>query len=142
MAESTSPNGMLKLSIITPEKTVFSGTAKSLQYPGEDGLYGILPGHAAMITTVAPGPLYISGTSDGEMAFALMGGFAEVKDNEVRFVVDAAELKGDIDSERAKAAAERARERLKKQQSDKIDTLRADRALKRALVRLQMASKR
>ena len=88
MAESTTTSGKLTVTIITPEKTVFSGEAASLQYPGEDGLYGVLPGHAAMITTVASGPLHLRG-GGGDKTFVLTRGFAEVKDNEVRFVVDA-----------------------------------------------------
>jgi F-type H+-transporting ATPase subunit epsilon len=110
MAETQTRSGTLKLSIITPEKTVFSGEATSLQYPGDDGLYGILPGHAAMITVVAPGPLLVH-TRGGDEQFVLTGGFAEVKDNEVRFVVDAAERKGDIDVDRARKAEQRAKER-------------------------------
>jgi F-type H+-transporting ATPase subunit epsilon len=140
MAETQTRSGTLKLSIITPEKTVFSGEATSLQYPGDDGLYGILPGHAAMITVVAPGPLLVH-TRGGDEQFVLTGGFAEVKDNEVRFVVDAAERKGDIDVDRARKAEQRAKERLAQASKNKIDTVRAEHALHRAIARLRVAGR-
>jgi F-type H+-transporting ATPase subunit beta len=104
------------------------------------GLYGILPGHAAMITVVAPGPLLVH-TRGGDEQFVLTGGFAEVKDNEVRFVVDAAERKGDIDVDRARKAEQRAKERLAQASKNKIDTVRAEHALHRAIARLRVAGR-
>lgn len=143
MAETTTSTGSLQVILITPEKTVFSGRCRTLQYPGEDGLYGVHPGHAAMITTVAPGRLLLHAVDaaggGGERVFALMAGFAEVKDDVVRFVVDAAEPKDGIDVGRAEAAAERARERLARRHSDKVDSVRAEYALHRAVVRMRIA---
>jgi F-type H+-transporting ATPase subunit epsilon len=64
-----------------------------------------------------------------------------VKDNEVRFVVDAAERKGDIDVDRARKAEQRAKERLAQASKNKIDTVRAEHALHRAIARLRVAGR-
>jgi F0F1-type ATP synthase beta subunit len=92
------------------------------------------------ITVVAPGPLLVH-TRGGDEQFVLTGGFAEVKDNEVRFVVDAAERKGDIDVDRARKAEQRAKERLAQASKNKIDTVRAEHALHRAIARLRVAGR-
>ncbi|MBK9383833.1 MAG: F0F1 ATP synthase subunit epsilon [Planctomycetes bacterium] len=45
------------LRLISPEEVIFDGPAKSLQFPGLDGLVGVLPGHAPLVAAIAPGPL-------------------------------------------------------------------------------------
>jgi F-type H+-transporting ATPase subunit epsilon len=63
-----------------------------------------------------------------------------VRDNTVRFVTQAGELAKEIDEGRAREAEARARERLEQARGGKadIDTLRAEAALRRALMRLQV----
>jgi F-type H+-transporting ATPase subunit epsilon len=125
----------LHVRVITPDAVVFDGEGTALRYPGEDGLYGILPNHAAMITTVETGTLIVR-SGGGEQKLFVGRGFVEIKDNEVRFAVDSGESAEGIDVERARAAAERARERLRIR-TDEVDVERAEYALRRALLRLQ-----
>jgi F-type H+-transporting ATPase subunit epsilon len=69
-------------------------------------------------------------------------GFAEVSDDKVSIIVDAAERGTEVDIERAQQAAERARERLAKGKSaEDIDYARAEIALKRAVARIKVAEK-
>jgi F-type H+-transporting ATPase subunit epsilon len=72
---------------------------------------------------------------------AVSGGFAEVSGNKVTILAEAAERAREIDVERAKRAKERAERRLAKAREEAIDHDRAEAALKRALVRLQIAEK-
>jgi F-type H+-transporting ATPase subunit epsilon len=68
------------------------------------------------------------------------GGFAEVRDNTVRVVAEAGERPAEIDEVRAREAEARARERIshdRVESGEPIDLLRAEYALKRALLRLQ-----
>ncbi len=132
--------GQLEVLIITPEKQVFEGTADALQYPGGDGLFGVLPGHAAMITTVAPGALTLKGGSTGGSCFVLARGFAEVRDNVVKFIVDSGEDVKTIDVERAQKAKDRAEKRLHAHGND-LDVARARHALQRAMARLKNAKR-
>ncbi|HHI78392.1 MAG TPA: ATP synthase F1 subunit epsilon [Planctomycetes bacterium] len=135
------PKDLLYVKITTPDRVVFEGKARSLQFPTEDGLVGILPGHASMITTVDVGLLKMK-LPDGKLTyFVLTRGFGEVRHHfgngtEVRLTVDSGENPEIVDLERAQRAAERARRRLA-EKDIKIDQPRAEYALKRALIRLQ-----
>ena len=74
---------------------------------------------------------------------AVTTGFAEVSNDKVSVLVETAEKAGDIDVDRARKAVERAKERLAKERAtEDIDFLRAENALKRAIIRLKVAEKR
>ena len=143
---STSPTGNKTLSIrvIGPDRVIFEGHAASIQYPGGDGLYGILPGHAPMITTVEPGLLRIKDESGNQDVIALARGFVSITDNQIEFAVDAGELATEIDIERAEEAASRARERIQAGISgpEEVDLVRAQYALLRAIARMHAAQSR
>lgn len=83
MAESKS----LKVSVISPEATLFEGEAPSLTAPAFDGEVGILPMHAPMVTTLGRGVLRIG---DGSARFQVEGGFLQVVDDVVRVVTEKA----------------------------------------------------
>ena len=131
--------GTLQVRVITPDRIVFEGEAKSVQYPGEDGMYGILPRHAPMITTVAAGVLEITELSGNKHRFFVARGFAQVvAGKELRFAVDSGEDEAEIDLARAEEAARRAKERLAKRQEKGFDLLRAEYAMRRAIMRLRV----
>jgi len=67
-------------------------------------------------------------------------GFAEVRDNVLTILTRSAEKPGEIDMDRARAASERARERLSARKSD-LDATRAEAALRRSLMRMNTTSK-
>jgi len=100
-----------------------------------------LPERVAFLTGVVPGELrYASGPE--KVSLAVTSGFAEVSNNRVSVLVDAAEKSSDIDVDRAKRAMERAKERLTVGRDRKdIDFLRAEAALRRAVARLKVAQK-
>ena len=132
--------GQLTLRVITPEKVAVDTTADSLRFPAIDGLMGVLPKHAAMIAALDVGELtYQAGGR--EHALFVSGGFVEVRDNTVRLVTQAGEAAEDIDEERARAAEKRAREKLDAVQSGgakDVDLIRAQAALRRAILRLRI----
>ena len=81
----------IQLDIVTPEKVVYSETADMVTAPGTLGEFGILPGHAAFITTLDQGKIVIR--KDGqEVRITVSGGFAEVVDDKVIILADAAEV--------------------------------------------------
>jgi F-type H+-transporting ATPase subunit epsilon len=130
----------LFLEIVTPEKTVVSQEVDSMVAPGSEGEFGVLPGHVHFLSGIVPGELRYSDGASKER-IAVTTGFAEVSDNKVSVLVDAAEKAADIDLERARSALERARERLERAKAEELDFARAEAALKRALVRLKVAEK-
>ena len=133
----------LTLRIITPERIVLDTTVSSVKVPGVDGLIGILPRHAPMVTALDSGTLaYDDGGKSHEIFVS--GGFAEVRNNTVRVVSEAGERPEDIDEERAKKAEARARERLengRKIGAAQYDLLRAELSLRRARQRLRLRSR-
>jgi F-type H+-transporting ATPase subunit epsilon len=80
---------MLTVSVISPEKILFEGTARSVVAPGHDGELGILPGHAPLMTVLGTGVLRLEG-SDGGSRFRVQGGFLQIVDNVVRIVTESA----------------------------------------------------
>ena len=133
--------GKLFLEIVTPEQVLVSQEVDMVVAPGSDGEFGVLPGHVLFLSGIVPGELrYTAGTEKGSMVVTT--GFAEVSNDKVSVLVEAAEKADDIDLDRARKALERAKERLEKERKTKdIDFLRAENALKRALARLRVAEK-
>jgi F-type H+-transporting ATPase subunit epsilon len=80
---------MLTVSVISPEKVLFEGSASGLVAPGHDGELGILPGHAPLMTVLGSGVLRLDG-SEGGTRFRVQGGFMQVVDNVVRVVTESA----------------------------------------------------
>ena len=78
---------MLKVSVISPEKSLYEGEASSVVAPAYDGEVGILTGHAPMMTLLGKGTLRLDGAG-GTMQFAIEGGFLQVVNNQVRVVTE------------------------------------------------------
>lgn len=135
----------ISLRVITPDSILVDAPADSVRFPGLDGSIGVLSRHAPMVAALDAGPLSWNGP-DGPGELFVAGGFAEVRDNTLRIVTQAGELVSDIDVQRAEAAAERARERLRIRgtaaKAGELDSLRAQASLRRALQRLRMAQGR
>jgi F-type H+-transporting ATPase subunit epsilon len=108
--------------------------------PGELGEFGVLPNHIAFLTTLVPGELsYKQGSS--KKTLAVSGGYAEVLDDVMTVLAPAAEFADEIDSARAQRAKERAEKLMAELNRGEKDWEMAEAALKRALVRLQVASR-
>ncbi len=129
------------LEFVTPEQEVFHGAVRSVVFPAADGLMGVLPNHAPMLSAVEMGELRVVEESGQEKLLFVSDGFLEVSDNLCRILADVGERAEDIDVERARRAEQRARERLqkRKESQSEIDFLRAELALRRALQRLHIA---
>ncbi|MBN2123046.1 MAG: F0F1 ATP synthase subunit epsilon [Deltaproteobacteria bacterium] len=133
--------GKLYLEVVTPNKVLVSREVDSVVAPGTEGQFGVLPGHVPFLSGIIPGEIRYSVGTD-QFLLAVTRGFAEISNDNVSVLVDAAEKAGDIDVERARLAMERARERLSKDRSSEdIDFVRAEAALQRATVRIKVAEK-
>ena len=130
----------LTLELATPTRMVVAEAVDEVVIPGSQGYFGVLPGHAPLLATLGIGELtYRNGREERHMAVA--GGFAEVRNDKVIVLADAAELPGEIDRVRAERARDRAEQRLSGRSQDEIDYARAAAALARALIRLQVAGR-
>ena len=83
---------VLKVSVISPEQTVFEGEADMVVVPAWDGEMGILRGHAPMLVLLGKGPLRIR-TKSGEQRFDVEGGFLQVVDDIVTVLSERAEAR-------------------------------------------------
>lgn len=122
--------------VVTPDKFVLSTEVNMVSVRGGDGELGILPRHMALATTVKPGIVRVK-LPAGEDYIAVTGGFLEVLPTRITILAETAETARDIDAARARAAKERAENRLN-QRSEDIDVLRAEAALERATRRLEV----
>jgi F-type H+-transporting ATPase subunit epsilon len=127
----------IRLEIVTPDRVVYNQDVNMVIARATDGDIGILPGHAPLIAGLAIAPLRIK-LEEGEEQLAVTGGFIEVQPQKVTVLAKSAETAAEIDVRRAQEAKGRAENRLKSD-SEGIDFARAETALQRALVRLQVA---
>ncbi len=126
----------LKLEIVTPRGAVFSGEVEEAHASGSEGDFGVLPGHAPLMTMLRVGALVAR--ADGKPNYFFVGsGFAEVSWKGMIILADSAERAEDIDVARAMAAKQRAEERLAK--IENLDFIRAQSALERAVARIRVA---
>ena len=129
----------IKLTIVTPERSLVSEDVDELQIPGASGYLGVLPGHAPLFTELKVGELsYRKGST--WMSLVVAWGFAEVLPDQVRVLAETAERATEIDLERATRSKERAEDRLRKAEAG-VDFDRARIALERAIIRIQVARK-
>jgi len=129
-----------KLQIITPGRVVFQDEATSVSAPGTQGGFQILFNHAPFISTIEVGEIKVRNKNGNDLVYATSGGVVEVKENNVVVLAESAEPADEIDMQRAKAANERAKERLQSKDSG-IDIERARLSMMRSLNRLRVASK-
>ncbi len=128
----------LRLEIITAERIVLTEDAvTSVQVPAADGRVGILPRHAPLMTTLAPGELIMRKEEESE-SFFVTGGFLEVRNNHVAVLADASERAEEIDEARAEEARRRAEATLS-EKKDRAQLVAAEIALRRAMIRLRLA---
>ena len=130
----------ITLEIATPMRLAVAETVDEIVIPGSGGYFGVLPGHAAFLTTLGIGELmYRIGRDEHYLAVA--GGFAEVRNDKVIVLADTAERPEEIDRPRAERARERAERRLAGRVEEEVDYQRALAALARALARLLTAGR-
>lgn len=97
----------LYVTLLSPAASYFDGEVTYAQIPVHDGLVGILPGHAPMISLLGFGHLILRGTGE-EKIFVVDGGFLEIKDNQISILANAIEDAYKVDPEKAARALEAA----------------------------------
>jgi F-type H+-transporting ATPase subunit epsilon len=130
----------LQLDVVTPDKQVVSQAVDYVSAPGVEGEFGVLPNHVSLLSALAIGALRFNAGGKSHYVF-ISGGFAEVSNNTVTVLAEAAELAEDIDQARAQAARSRAEKRLADKE-EQVDNVRALAAMKRAITRLNVAAYR
>ena len=123
----------LTLRVLAPDQSVFDDTADEIILPSTTGLLGVLPGHISMVTAIDFGVLRVFKNGNWD-SIAITGGFAEVESNEVTVLVNKAEMGKNIDSSKAEAELEQAKNQLSQVQDKETSTekIKAKEALNKA----------
>lgn len=130
----------LSLEIISPQRVMVRQEVDMVEARGAFGEFGILPGHTQFLTTIGVGEIrYTQGSETGFIATA--GGFMEVAENKVLFLVSAGEFAAEIDVEKAKAEIAAAEAALKTLTMDTMDYRRQELALLKAIAKISVAAK-
>ena len=129
-----------QLDIVSPNRTVYSGTVQSFSAPGVVGNFQVLFNHAPLLSSIGIGEIKVIDADGKKLLFATGGGFVEVKSNKVILLAESAERSDEIDVVRAEKAKMRAQERLAMKNAE-IDLDRARVALLRSLNRLKTSPK-
>jgi F-type H+-transporting ATPase subunit epsilon len=128
----------IALEVVTPSGAVVNEDVDIVNAPGYGGDFGVLANHAPFLSTIKIGILsYETGKKRANLMVS--GGFCEVSNNKITFLVESAEFGEQIDVDRAMKAKERAEKRLSQSgaHDESINAARAELALQRALVRLK-----
>jgi F-type H+-transporting ATPase subunit epsilon len=130
----------IRLRLVTPVRLLLDEEVDEVTAPGVLGEFGVLPNHIAFLTLLAPGEMSSKqGAKNSRLAIG--GGYAEVLNNVMTVLADAAEFAEEIDIDRARRAKEQAEKRINSLISEEREFALCEAALKRALARLQVASK-
>ncbi len=130
----------VELHIVTPDREFYAGQVDSIAFKTSEGYMGVLYDHIPVITTLTSGIATIqSGKETLEAVFH--NGFAEVGEEKVNILTDAAEWADEIDMERAVSAKERAEEKLEElTHTEEVISL-SEASLRRAVARIELAQK-
>lgn len=128
------------LQIISPTRVFYDDQVDMVEMKTSEGEIGVLAGHIPLTAILEPGILRIK-KADGDREAALHDGFVQIQKDKVTILAESCEWPDEIDVNRAKEAKARAERRLKSGEKE-VDMLRAELALKKALIRIDLAGKR
>lgn len=123
-----------RLEIASPERMLVNEAVTDATIPGEQGMLGILPGHAPLLSELGTGELTYTLLNGQRHFMAVQGGYLEISGNHVRVAAHNAEYANEIDIARAETALKRVANPL-----PGMDVARALNAMKRAQARLNTA---
>jgi len=128
----------LHISIIAPDRTVWDSNAEEVILPSSTGQLGILRGHAPLLTALDIGVMRVR-TDKEWTPIVLMGGFAEVENDELTILVNGAEEGASINKQEAQKELEEATIRFNEAESSK-DIIEATQNLRKARARAQASA--
>ena len=107
---------LMKLEIVTPEGVIFDNEVKQVTIPGGEGEFGVLAGHAAIVSLLTAGVITIERKDGREVQVAINGGYVKVEEEKTLCMVDGAVALSGDDTDLAKNIA-KAKDLLEKAQA-------------------------
>ncbi len=130
----------IRLRLVTSSRLLLDEEVDEVTAPGASGEFGVLPNHISFLTLLEIGEMNYKQGSDRHN-LALSGGYAEVLDNVMTVLANAAEYAKEIDVERAQTAKESAERKIEELNQEDKEFMIAEAALQRALIRMQVAAR-
>lgn len=129
---------VLNVKVITPDRTVWDDQVEEIILPSTTGQLGILSGHAPLLTALEVGVMRVRPNKEWK-TIALMGGFAEVEEDEIKILVNGAELGDNIDKDTARNEYQEAQTRFQKIENsdDRQEKFQAENSMRKARARFQ-----
>ena len=106
--------------LVSPEKLAFSGDVDQVDIPGAEGDFGVLAGHAPVVSAMRPGILVVR-TGTSQQKIIVLGGLAEVSDNRLTVLADVATSMEELDRARFAATISEMEEGLKEKHGGELD---------------------
>ncbi len=130
----------LLLEIVTPEEMVFSNEVEDVYVPGEEGAFGVLIGHAPMLSAVNHGELHFH-RSGREIFYAVGEGYAEVTSERVTLLVETCERSDRIDADKVKRRKEELEKKLDGLAKDDSEVEKIKAELEMADIRIKVSER-
>jgi F-type H+-transporting ATPase subunit epsilon len=129
-----------RLEVISPERVFYTGEVEMVELTTTEGDIGVYADHIPLTSIVAPGVLTITESSeeDGIKEAAVLEGFMEILPDKMTILAQSCEWPEEIDMNRAIEARTRAERRIKSSDAN-INMARAELALRKSLVRINLA---
>lgn len=94
---------LMKLEIVTPDGVIFDANVKQVTLPGSEGEFGVLSGHATLLSLLDTGVIVIYNEDGSEVAVAINSGYVKVEEQKTTCIVDGAVALSGNDSDIGKA---------------------------------------
>nr|YP_009646443.1 CF1 epsilon subunit of ATP synthase [Chloropicon maureeniae]QBX98167.1 CF1 epsilon subunit of ATP synthase [Chloropicon maureeniae] len=127
---------VFQVSLITPDRILWDGPAEEAILSTTTGTMGVLSNHAPLLTALEIGPLRLRNPNKEWSSFAIMGGFATVKENQLTLIVNQAELGTDLDKTTVEENLTKAKQALE-EASNPPDLIEAQIAYRKAKARFE-----
>ncbi|MCP4805045.1 MAG: ATP synthase F1 subunit epsilon [Proteobacteria bacterium] len=92
----------IHVEIVTPTSVAFTGAATSVEAPGFEGEFGVMPGHTPFLSVVRPGLVTVH-TDGGDQRFVVGTGFVEAGPDRLTVLTEQFERAEDVDKDAARA---------------------------------------
>ena len=132
-------DNLFAVEIITPERVLYTGESDFIEFTTTEGEIGVYKNHIPLTAVLAPGIVYIHNGEETKTA-AVHAGFVQILGDRITLLAEIAEWPDEIDVARAEAAKARAEQRISNPTPD-IDIMRAEFALRKALIRIDIAGR-
>ena len=110
--------------LVSPEKLVMSKNVSMVVVPGAEGLFGVLPRHTSMLSTLAPGVINVYEGDNVTDSLFVVNGFAEVTEERCTVLAEEVIPVDDIDTDKYEKQIETLKDEASRSESNSAEKIR------------------